>query len=251
MKRLQAGQIWLLAWVLAAGLVGRVCVAAEAPPDAFRKGIAAYEAKDFTDAVQWFSQAVSNAPTAGGWQNLGNAEWQAGRKAEAILAWERALLLNPRAAAVENNLRFARARAQLEAPDFTWCEIAANWMPATWWAWLAVGSFWFAIGMLLLPGIFRWKRSSVHQALVAVGLGVFLLTLPANYGVWTRSRIGVALNGETPLRLTPTAEGEAVTRLAAGEPGRVLRERRNYLLIQTRRAQGWVQRTEFDHVQRP
>jgi predicted oxidoreductase len=47
------------------------------------------------------------------------------------------------------------------------------------------------------------------------------------------------------LRLTPTHEAQAVTRMAAGEPARWLRARGNYVLIRTSRAIGWVEREQF------
>jgi len=216
--------------------------------DLFQAASAAYTNNDFSRAATLFAQTAAAAPSAGAFQNLGNAEWKNNLPAEAVVAWERALLLNSRSSEVENNLNFARESAQLESPDLTWCEIAARWLPANVWAWIACGSLWFAVGAMMLPGILRRRRSATQQALVALGLGVFLISLPANYGVYTRSKIGFVLRRETPLRLTPTTEAEASTKLAAGEPGRVLRERGNYFLIRTRRMTGWVERNGFTFV---
>lgn len=230
---------------LGALLICRNDAGANSGTNFFKLGTAAYEQKDFPHATKMFATSAASEPAAGTFQNLGNAEWQDGRTAEAILAWERAACLKPFDRNAENNLKFARESAQLEAPELTWCEIAASWLPANVWAWLACGSFWLAVATMMLPGVLRWRRSATQQAIVALCLGVFLLTLPANYGSWTRSQIGFVLKRETPLRLTPTAEAEAVTKLAAGEPGRVLRERGNYLLIRTRRTTGWVERDDF------
>lgn len=225
----------LLAWVPEAVAV----------VDNFAQGKTAYEQGDYSLAEQQFAAVLDRRLSAGAFQNLGNAYWQLEQTAPALICWERALRLNPLMQAAENNLKFARETAQLESPDLTWCEIAAGWLPARWWAWLAMVSFWFAVAMLMLPGVLRWRRSAAQQALVALGLGVFLLTLPVNYGVWTRARLGYVLASETPLRYTPTADAEPVTKMAAGEPARMVRQRGKYLLIQTRRAEGWVERSRF------
>ena len=247
-----AGLIWLnrsrLKLTVIVMLAFQSCVFASTSTDAFQAGGAAYANNDFPLAAKLFKEVVAVAPSPGAFQNLGNAEWKNNRTAEAIIAWERALLLKPRSSEIENNLKFARESAQLESPELTWCEIAASWLPANVWAWLACGSLWFAVGAMTLPGVLRWRRSATQQAVVALSLGVLLLTLPANYGVWTRSQVGFVLKRETPLRLTPTAEAETVTKLAAGEPGRVVRERGNYFLIRTRRMTGWVERDGFSFV---
>jgi hypothetical protein len=245
--RKNCGMVLLLFMVMV--VAGREV--ARAATNDFQRGKAAYAQQDFELAARCFAACLTNEMSAGAWQNLGNSQWQLGWTAEALIAWERARALDPFVADPENNLKFVRDTAQLEAPELTWCEIAAGWLPASWWAWLACGSFWFAVVLLLLPGVLRWRRPAGQQALVALGLGVFLLTVPANYGVWTRTRIGLVLAPETPLRYTPTAEGEPVTQLAAGEPARVVRERGKYLFIQTRRAEGWVERSRFGLIFRP
>jgi hypothetical protein len=99
--------------------------------------------------------------------------------------------------------------------------------------------------MGLLPGILRQRKATWHQAIAALALMVFLLSIPALFGVQTRSRIGFVLQKDTPLRLTPTVEAQAVTRLAPGDPGRWVRARGNYVLIRTSRTLGWVEADQF------
>jgi tetratricopeptide (TPR) repeat protein len=211
----------------------------------FNTGVEAYRAGDFAQATQAFRNAAARQPASGTLQNLGNAEWQRGKAGEAILAWEQALWVNPFDKNARHNLRFARTAVQLEAPELKWYEVGSSWLPANWWAWIAGGSLWLVVGMMTLPGILRWRKSSWQQAVAALGLGVFLLSIPAHFGVLTRTRVGFILEKDTPLRLTPTGEAEAVTRLAAGEPARCVGARGNFLFIRTSRNAGWIERGQF------
>jgi tetratricopeptide (TPR) repeat protein len=213
--------------------------------DSFRQGAAAYRAADYARAVHAFRQSTAQQPASGTLQNLGNAQWQLGRAGAAILAWEQALWVDPFNEPARSNLRFARKTAQLEAPELGWYEVISTWLPANWWAWIAGASLWLAVGLVMLPGILRLRKAAWHQAVAALCLMVFLLSVPAYIGLHTRSRIGFVLQPDTPLRLTPTLEAQSLTRLAAGEPARLVRTRSSYLLIRTNRALGWVEREQF------
>jgi hypothetical protein len=74
---------------------------------------------------------------------------------------------------------------------------------------------------------------------------LFLLSLPAQLGVHTRACLGFVLQKDTPLRLTPTDSAQFITRLAPGDPGRVERERGDFLLIRTSRTSGWLRKDQF------
>lgn len=214
----------------------------------FRAGAEAYHNGDYPAAAAAFRQSAGLRPACGTLQNLGNAEWETGQIGPAILAWEQALWLNPLAEASRNNLRFARKTAQLESPDLTWYEAVSAWLPLNGWGWLCALSLWLVVGMGLLPGIFRVRKAAWHQAVAAFGLALFLLSIPAQIGIQTRSRLGFVIQKDTPLRLTPTAQAQYLTRLAAGEPARVERVHGHYLLLRTNRALGWVEKSQFGLV---
>lgn len=230
---------------LALAFAFQIKASAASAEEIFKTGIEAYQAGDFAQAAHAFRDAAAQRPASGTLQNLGNAQWQLGRAGEAMLAWEQALWVNPFDKNARNNLRFARTAAQLDTPELKWYEVGSSWLPANWWAWIAGGSLWLVVGMMTLPGIMRWRKSTWQQAVAALGLGIFLLSIPAHFGVLTRTRVGLVLEKDTALRLTPTAEAEAVTRLAAGEPARWVRTRGNFLFIRTSRNAGWIERSEF------
>jgi tetratricopeptide (TPR) repeat protein len=223
------------------------CSAATAD-EKFLVGIEAYKAAEFERAANAFQESTSMRPAAGAYQNLGLAEWQRGNVGKAVLAWERSLWLNPLDRAVHNNLRFARKAAQIEGPELTWAEVISGWLPVHWWSWILCWSLWVAIGAITLPSALRLPRASWHQILAAFAAMIFLLSLPAQFGLHTRAGLGFVLEKATVLRLTPTSDAQTLAQLAPGEPVRWLRLRGSYILIRTPRATGWVERSQLGFV---
>ena len=213
--------------------------------DFFARGVEFSRAGQYPEAAAAFARAAEAQPAAGALLNLGLAEWQRGHAGAAILAWEQARWIDPFDPRAENNLKFARLVAQVDAPDLKWYETASTWLPPNAWVWLAGASLWLAVGLLVLPGIFRRRVAGWHQTLAALAAGIFLFSLTANLGVVSRTQIGFVLEKNTPLRLTPTRDGEVVSTVAAGEPARELRTRGSYLLIHTSSGSGWVTPGEF------
>ena len=239
--RLRGGIALLTLFCLAVAARGAGCDAL------FLEGVDAYRANDYTRAADAFRDSARLQPASGTLQNLGNAEWQRGKAGAAIRAWEQAVWLDPFNATAREDLRYARKAAQVDSPELTWCEVVSSWLPVNWWGWITGGSLWLATGMTLLPGILRQRKAAWHQALAALGLTAFLLSVPAQLGVHTRSRIGFALGKDTALRLTPTQDAQTVARLPGGKPARCERTRGNFVLIRTSPdgARGWVTREEF------
>jgi hypothetical protein len=192
-----------------------------------------------------FAQSAAVQPAGGTLQDLGNAEWELGHAGTAILAWEQALWLDPFNKFARSNLRFGRRTAQLESPELAWYEVVSSWLPATSWAWVAGLSLWVAVSISTVPGMLRWRKAAWHQAVAAFASGVFLLSVPAHVGIYTRARLGFIVQKDALLRLTPTTEAQFITRLAAGEPARLERERGEYLLVRASHATGWIQKREF------
>ncbi len=238
MKRNIFSTVVLLGFVLSAG-------AGPTLDELFRRGMETYRTGDFATSAKWFGECVTQQPSSGGWQNLGLAEWQSGQVGEAILAWERAGWLDPANHAARANLQFARKAAQLESPILEWHEIPSTWVSVNAWAWLGGISLWIAVGLITLPAFLRRPRATWSQALAATGLAVFLLSLPAQIGAHTRTRIGFVISPGAALRLSPTHDAETVTRLAAGEPARREAIRGNFVFVRTSRSAGWLERDQF------
>lgn len=216
----------------------------------FQKAAASYAEGDFAEAVYQLRELSAGGQFSGGaLHNLGNAEWKVGRHGHAVLAWERAQSLDPFHRNTEANLRFARHEARLEAPLLAWHERYSKLLPGDWWLVIASLGLWGGVALLALPRLLGRRRRDWHQGLAAALLAIFLLCCPAVFGLWKRAQLGVVLEDETPLRLTPTREGETLSRLPAGEMARIERERGSYLYVRAEgdRA-GWVRKAEFARI---
>lgn len=211
----------------------------------FREGIMAYESGKLEPAAQAFQNSLAEQTASGTLLNLGLAEWRCGRAGEAIVAWEQSAWLNPFAPEARQNLLYARETLQINPIDLTWFEQASTWLPASYWTWIAGGSLWLAVAMVTLPGFFRWRKAGWHQTLAALALGVLLLSLPPNIGIFTRAKIGIVTEKDAVLRLTPTQSAETVANLSAGEPVHRIRTHGDYLLVHTQYGSGWIGRRQI------
>jgi tetratricopeptide (TPR) repeat protein len=224
-------------------LAANVCRAAT--NDFFAQGVALTRDGKFPEAVAAFENSAKAQPATGTLINWGVAEWQRGHAGTAILAWEKARWIDPLNQPANQNLRFAREAAQVDSQQLKWFESASTWLPADAWAWLAAASLWLAAGLIVLPGVLRWRKAGWQQALAALAFGVFLFSLTADFGVASRMQIGFVLKKDAPLLLTPTRDAETISTLNAGEPARRLRKRGDYDFIRTPFASGWIRRDQF------
>ncbi len=213
--------------------------------DLFSQGVALGQSGQFPEAAAAFEKSAQSLPSSGTLLNLGIAEWRRGHAGAAILAWEQARWIDPFDPRADENLQFARRAAQLDTPQLKWFEGASTWLPANAWAWLTAASLWLAVGMIVLPGVLRWRKAGWQQALAALAFGIFLISLTADFGLAGRTQIGFVLKKDAPLLLTPTREAEVVSTLASGEPARRLRARGNYYFIRTSLAAGWISRDQL------
>ena len=105
----------------------------------------------------------------GALHNLGDAEWKVGRHGHAVLAWERALSLDPFTRNTQANLRFARYQARVDAPVLAWHERYSTLLPGGWWIGIASAGLWGGFALLVLPRLLGWRRADWHQGMAAIG----------------------------------------------------------------------------------
>lgn len=148
----------------------------------FESGNTAYADGRYRDAVALYQTIIAEQPNtkasemARVYYNLGNAQFKQGELAQAILAYERALRLDPRNEDVKHNLRFAQSRItdDIKDNDFflsSWVKAVRNSASEEVWRWVSIGLFILGlIGILifLLSPILWLRKSAFYIALLAL-----------------------------------------------------------------------------------
>lgn len=125
----------------------------------------AYNAEQYTDAIKLYSQAATADGTSSTlYYNLGNAYYRNGELAQAIIAYERALRLDPANKEAKTNLEFVNSKIVDKKGDtgtffYNLLDSAANSAHSNTWAWTAlvffiitiaaVAAYMFASGILM------------------------------------------------------------------------------------------------------
>ena len=148
----------------------------------FESANTAYADGRYRDAVALYQTIIAERPNtkasdmARVYYNLGNAQFKQGELAQAILAYERALRLDPRNEDIKHNLRFAQSRItdDIKDNDFflsSWAKAVRNSASEEVWRWVSVGLFVLGlIGILLflLSPILWLRKSAFYIALLAL-----------------------------------------------------------------------------------
>lgn len=116
----------------------------------------AYKRGNYQQAIADYDSLIKRQPTAELYYNLGNAHFRTDNITQAILAYERALLLKPGDNDIRFNLEFARSKTidkitpESEMFFFSWYRSLVSALSTDGWAFLAVASIVFVLLLLLL-----------------------------------------------------------------------------------------------------
>ncbi len=163
----------------------------------------------FSDALKKYESVLDqDVQNAGVLFNAGNAAYRLGDYAKAIVYYRRALLIEPNAADIQQNLSQARRQVTLQIEPPTERKIFASlltydrWLAPSVWKYLAYAAY-VGFWLLLTLRIARWRQPvSVPTALLALCL---LLALVAGRAFWVAAErfenpaAGVVARGQTEL----------------------------------------------------
>ncbi len=147
----------------------------------FAQANAQYAEGNYVEAAEQYQQILAESPSADLYYNLGNAYFKQGELAQSILAYERALRLEPSHKDAAHNLLFAQSRI-IDNIEDTQSFFLSNWLKAirntlglqTWkilsialFLFALVGFFVFAFNHLLLL-----RKIAFYSSLLALSISL-------------------------------------------------------------------------------
>jgi tetratricopeptide (TPR) repeat protein len=171
---------------------------------------------DYQAAIQSYQQLLR----AGGFSapllfNLGNAWLRLGKPGPAILAYERALVLEPRSASIEANLAAAQQRAGLTPEVLGPWQAAAHYFSFDTYLWAALGAVWVLCAALVMLCLQRTARR-IGRLLILVAVLTLCASADAAVLCWSDLSRAVVQTPVT-LQLAPAASAAASGALREGE----------------------------------
>jgi len=177
----------------------------------------AYVQGNYQKAIKLYSALLNEGPSADLYYNLGNAYYRTEEITQAILAYERALLLSPGDADIRFNLQLARTKTidkmvpQSEFFVVTWYRSLVNQLSVDGWAYMAMVLLAAAIvlALLYLFASAVWLRKVGFFG----GLLALLFFALSNLFAWQQKQTlthrdgAIVIGSAVPVKSTPASNG--------------------------------------------
>ncbi|MBO7141212.1 MAG: tetratricopeptide repeat protein [Prevotella sp.] len=177
----------------------------------------AYVQGNYQKAIELYSELLKEGQSADVYYNLGNAYYRTEEITQAILAYERALLLSPGDADIRFNLQLARTKTidkmvpQSEFFAVTWYRSLVNQMSVDGWARMSLVllALTIVLALLYLFASPVWLRKVGFFG----GLLALLFFLLANLFAWQQKQTlnhrdgAIIIQSAVPVKSTPSTSG--------------------------------------------
>lgn len=222
--------------------------------DRFASASEHYEAGDFKAAAEEYEGLLEDGPRVSVLQNLGSCYFRMEDYGRAILAFERALLLDSGDPDLRANLKLAQDAAAIFPVDGGggWKSLASRFSRKQW-ALLAL-TFAVLCPLVVLGGVLlRKKASTVPYAAGAVSGVVVLVVMISIYALRIRkdeSGRAVVIGNPATVRISPFDSAEERASLASGREVMVGKEERGYFWVTSENGgtEGWISVGEVERI---
>lgn len=177
----------------------------------------AYVQERYKQAISLYNKLLETGASASVYYNLGNAYYRTGDMAHAILAYERAYLMEPGDADIRFNLQLARTKTidkivpESEMFFITWFRQMIDWYSADQWGRAVVVCFALFVVSLLLyffAGRMLWRK-------VGFGVGVCTLILAVLFHIFAYQQQqkllvrthAIVMSSSLTVKSTPSTSG--------------------------------------------
>lgn len=177
----------------------------------------AYVQERYEQAISLYNKLLETGASASVYYNLGNAYYRTGDMAHAILAYERAYLMEPGDADIRFNLQLARTKTidkivpESEMFFITWFRQMIDWYSADQWGRAVVVCFSLFVVSLLLyffAGRMLWRK-------VGFGVGVCTLILAVLFHIFAYQQQqkllvrthAIVMSSSLTVKSTPSTSG--------------------------------------------
>lgn len=209
-----------------------------ATPAEFNAANALFDKGDFKGARAGYEAMVQSGNwSANVFYNLGNAAYREGDKGAAVLAYERALKLEPGLPEAKANLVFLRNETGAKLPAVPWYGRALSWPTANESAWLAASAFW-GLCFSFAPLVWKGRVASVPAFFCCLTLawsGAVLTWQHSQGETW------IITADRATARTMPADNSSAAAALPMGSHVRLLQDRGAWIHVQLPdNSRGWI-----------
>lgn len=250
----------LLTSLLAALPLGAQNASSAAQP-VFEQANQLYAAGEYAQAADLYGQCLQGTDRksrAAVWYNLGNARFKQGELAQAILAYERCLRLQPGHKDAKYNLEIARSRITDNLTDNTsfffsaWMRSLRDTLAEPVWTWMSVILFvLFLAGILLfaLSGNVVLRKTAFHIAWVALMLSVIACCNAGSLHHRDTNRAeAIITQGVLNAKASPDRSGTDLFTLHEGTKVTVTETLGEWCNIRVGNNEGWVETAHLERI---
>ncbi len=240
--------VFRLAILVCAFAPGSPSGAASGPVSLFNQANHAYSLGDYEEAATLYRQCLEAAQSVAVHYNLANTYTKLSRIGEAVLHFEKALVLEPAHAEAQANLTFIREASGLTAKESDMVQEVAHQLTLNAWCWVATFGIWGSIFLLLLPPLFG-GGSLLSRVILLLSLLAIPVSIAAVLIYHKESRKIVILRDDTALRVAPSSESPPNAYILAGEIASIRTTHNEYFFVSADTGDtGWITEGEFGRI---